>query len=421
MAILCQDWKIPGGMGPFFLLPLAGLVAALCAIPLGLLALRLRRFAFIVMTIAIFYIGQYLAYNLGGLTNGATGLFLPNPPWDAYTFDLPFYYIAFVLLILVTLTSWWVRYSKYGLGLLAIRDDEDRALSLGVQTGLYKFGAYVLSSFFTGMVGAVLAYYSGTVYPYSAFNTNFNISVTVITFIGGIGTLTGPIIGGLLLVPLQQYLNTQFGAGGNNFGLVVFGTILLLTIMVLPGGIVPSLSKYGKQWLVAMNIHQLKKVIPHSIMNNDVVIAEIPHNSVMPVIQVEPPFHGVSSGFSSEIPHMSKSRVTTLETSHESVSSIVPNEIYMQNEVMNHSAKHAALNIPRRLTERPLSETVVMDSTKFKPKRLISIAQQDSSTQVQVKASTSKGWRCPYCHRPFLLKGDSCYCPKCGFTRSLNG
>ncbi|HXX76870.1 MAG TPA: branched-chain amino acid ABC transporter permease, partial [Ktedonobacteraceae bacterium] len=197
MAILCQDWNIPGGMGPFFLLPLAGLAAALCAIPLGLLALRLRRFAFIVMTIAIFYIGQYLAYNLESLTNGATGIFLPNPPWDAYTFDLPFYYIAFALLILVTLTSWWVRHSKYGLGLLAIRDDEDRALSLGVQTGFYKLGVYVLSSFFIGMVGALLAYYSGTVYPYSGFNTNFNISVTVITFVGGLGTIAGPIIGGL--------------------------------------------------------------------------------------------------------------------------------------------------------------------------------------------------------------------------------
>ena len=165
MAILCQDWKIQGGYGPFFLLPLAGLIAAVCAIPLGWLALRLRRYAFIMMTIAIFYICQYLAYNLDGLTKGAMGIFLPNPPWDAYFFDIPFYYIAFALLAVITFISWWVRHSKYGLGLFAIRDDEERALGLGVKNDLYKLVAYVLSSFFIGMVGAVLVYYTGTVNP----------------------------------------------------------------------------------------------------------------------------------------------------------------------------------------------------------------------------------------------------------------
>ena len=261
MAVLCQDWKIQGGYGPFFLLPLAGMIAAMWAIPLGWLALRLRRYAFIVMTIAIFYICQYLAYNLDGLTNGATGIFLPNPPWDAYFFDIPFYYIAFALLAVITFTSWWVRHSKYGLGLFAIRDDEERALGLGVKTDLYKLVAYVLSSFFIGMVGAVLVYYTGTVYPYSAFNTNFNITVTVITLVGGIGTVIGPIVGGLLLVPLQQYLNTQFGAVAANFGLVVFGTILLLTVILLPEGIVPTLSKYGKKWFALFNTKHSKEML----------------------------------------------------------------------------------------------------------------------------------------------------------------
>ena len=210
----------------FFVLPLAGLISAICAIPLGWLALRLRRYAFIVMTIAIFYIGKYLAYNLSGLTYGATGIFLPNPPWDAYFFDIPFYYIAFTLLVLVTITSWWVRTSKYGLSLLAIRDDEERASGLGVKTGRYKLIAYVFSSFFIGMVGALMVYYTGTVYPYSVFNTNFNVFMAVITLVGGIGTVSGPIVGGLLLVPLQQYLDLQFSSIVANLGLVVFGAIL---------------------------------------------------------------------------------------------------------------------------------------------------------------------------------------------------
>ena len=352
----------------------------MCALPLGWLALRLRRYAFIVMTIAIFYICQYLAYNLDGLTNGAIGMFLPNPPWDAYFFDVPFYYIAFALLALVTFTSWWVRYSKYGLSLLAIRDDEERALGLGVKTYLYKLASYVLSSFFIGMVGAVLVYYTGTIYPYSAFNTNFNITVTVITLVGGIGTVIGPIVGGLLLVPLQQYLNTQFGTVAANFGLVVFGTILLLTVILLPEGIVPTLSKYWKKWIALFSTEYKKEIL------------------------LQPSFNA------------------PLETSLNNVSALALPEIFVKSDFTEVSSKHAALKIPHRLTEQTLPEFVVLGDTRFRPKRLVSISQEGSiETQEQGTASTGKGWRCPYCQRPFLLNGNTCYCPRCGFTRPLYG
>jgi len=391
MAVLCQDWNIQGGYGPFFLLPLAGLIAAVWAIPLGWLALRLRRYAFIVMTIAIFYICQYLSYNLDGLTNGATGIFLPNPPWDAYFFDIPFYYIAFALLILVTFTSWWVRYSKYGLSLLAIREDEERARSLGVKTHLYKLVAYVLSSFFIGMVGAVLVYYTGTVYPYSAFNTNFNITVTVITFVGGLGTIIGPILGGLLLVPLQQYLNTQFDTGAANFGLVVFGTILLLTIILLPEGIVPTLSKYGKKWIALFSTEHEKEILLQTSFNT-----------------------------SSEVSLNNVSVLASSEVSLNNVSALSLPEIFVKSAFTEVSSKHAALKIPHRLTERSLPESVVIGNTRFRPKRLVLISQEGSiESQEQGTASTATGWRCPYCQRPFLLNGNTCYCPRCGFTRPL--
>jgi branched-chain amino acid transport system permease protein len=404
MAVLCQDWNIQGGYGPFFLLPLAGLIAAVWAIPLGWLALRLRRYAFIVMTIAIFYICQYLAYNLDGLTNGATGIFLPNPPWDAYFFDIPFYYIAFALLTLVTFTSWWVRYSKYGLSLLAIREDEERARGLGVKTHLYKLVAYVLSSFFLGMFGAVLVYYTGTIYPYSAFNTNFNITVTVITFVGGLGTVIGPILGGLLLVPLQQYLDTQFGAVAANFGLVVFGTILLLTVILLPEGIVPTLSKYGKKWIALFNTESMKKILLLPSFNTS----------------SETSFNNVSALASSETSLNNVSVLASSETSLNNVNALALPEIFVKSDFTEVSSKHAALKIPHRLTEPSLPESVVIGNTRFRPKRLVSISQKGSTeTQEQGTVSAAKGWRCPYCQRPFLLNGNTCYCPRCGFTRPL--
>ena len=248
MAILCQDWNIQGGYVPFYVLPLAGLIAAVCAIPLGWLALRLRRYAFMVLTIAIFYIGQYAAYNFSNLTNGASGIFLPNPPWDAYFFDVPFYYVALAMLFLALAVSWWVRSSKYGLGLLAIRDDEDRALGLGVKTGRYKLVAYVLSSFFIGMVGAFVVYYVGSIYPAQGFDPAFDVVIALMVFLGGVGTIWGPLVGGLLVVPLQQFLILQYGS--TPLEPVLYGGLLLVVILLLPEGIVPSLRRRWQTWRV---------------------------------------------------------------------------------------------------------------------------------------------------------------------------
>src|SRR3989440_9953428 len=127
MALLCQDWKIPAGYAPFFLLPLTGLTAAAFSVLFGWIALRTRRHTFVVITIAIFFIMQLMAFNLRTITNGSAGLSLPIPTdWGGAFFNLPFYYVALVMLLLALGVSWWIRNSKYGLGLVAIRDDEDR-------------------------------------------------------------------------------------------------------------------------------------------------------------------------------------------------------------------------------------------------------------------------------------------------------
>jgi branched-chain amino acid transport system permease protein len=246
IALACQQWNLPGGYIPFLLLPLAGLVAGAFAIPLGWIALRVRRHVFIVVTIALLFIFQLLAYNLRGITNGSSGVFLPITPWSSDIFDLPFYYVALALLLLAIGVSWKVRHSKYGLGLLAIRDDEDRALGLGVKTGPYKLGAYVVSAIFVAMAGALFAYYVGIIYPQFGFDPNVDVSITMMAFLGGLGTLAGPLVGALLAEPLQQYLTLQFG--GNSLNLVLFGALLLVILLVLPQGIVPSLQRKWSTW-----------------------------------------------------------------------------------------------------------------------------------------------------------------------------
>ncbi len=249
LGLASRDWHIPGGWEPFLLLPLAGLVAGVFALPLGWIALRTRRHTFVVITIAWVFIFQLLAYNLRGITGGANGVFIPLTPWVAPYVDLPFYYVAFAVLLVATFVSWWIRHSKFGLGLLAIRDDEDRALGLGVKTNAFKLIAYVISAVFVGMAGAIFAYYVGSVYPDQGFNPAVDITVAIMGFLGGAGTVVGPLVGALLITPLQQWLDLQFG--GNGVNLMIYGALFLAIIQVLPRGIAPSFQERWGAWMAA--------------------------------------------------------------------------------------------------------------------------------------------------------------------------
>jgi len=240
------DWHIPGGWEPFLLLPLAGLVAGILALPLGWISLRTRRHTFIVISIAWVFIFQLLAYNMRGITGGSNGVFMPLTPWIAPYVDLPFYYVAFAVLIVAVFVSWWIRHSKYGLGLLAIRDDEDRALGLGVKAGPFKLSAYVISAVFVGMAGAIYVYYIGSVYPEIGFNPVVDLTMAIMGFLGGMGTVAGPLVGALLVTPFQQWLDLQFGGQGVN--LMIYGALFLMILLLLPRGIVPSLQERWRSW-----------------------------------------------------------------------------------------------------------------------------------------------------------------------------
>ncbi len=246
-GLVSRGWHIPGGWEPFLLLPLAGLVAGVVALPLGWIALRVRRHTFVVITIAFVFIFQLLAYNLRGITNGSNGVFMPLTPWVAPFADLPFYYVAFGILLAAIGISWWIRHSKFGLGLLAIREDEDRALGLGVKTGVFKLTAYALSAVFVGMAGAIFAYYVGAIYPEGAFNPAFDITVALMAFLGGLGTVVGPLVGALFVIPFEQWLDLQFG--GNGVNLMIYGSLFLAIILVLPRGIVPSVQQRWRVWI----------------------------------------------------------------------------------------------------------------------------------------------------------------------------
>jgi branched-chain amino acid transport system permease protein len=241
VALAARDWHVAGGWPVFALLPFGGLVAGLVAIPVGLIALRTRRHTFVVVTIAIFFIFQLAAFNFG-FTGGTSGITLPFAPFSAANYNQPFYYVALVILILTVLVSWAVRRSRFGLQLLAIRDDEDRALGLGVKTRRIKLSAFAISAIPVGMVGGLYFYFVGQVYPQFAFDPLFDVSLALMGFLGGMGTIVGPLLGAMVLESLQQYLTQSFS--GNGTYLIAYGVLFLAVILVMPRGIVPGVSEW---------------------------------------------------------------------------------------------------------------------------------------------------------------------------------
>lgn len=241
MTLLADHLNVPGNGDLFWLVPVGGLGAMIVAIPFGLIALRVRRHTFVVITIAIFFVFQLSAINFS-FTGGTAGLQLPYIPWLETNFNKPFYYVALAIVVFATLLSVAVRRSRFGLQLLAIRDDEDRAAGLGVKVFAVKLVGFTLSAFAVGMGGALYAIFLGQIYPQFVFDPIFDISIALMAILGGLGTLTGPLLGALLLESTQQYLAIRFSNG--SIYLIVFGALFLLIVLFMPQGVVVFLGDW---------------------------------------------------------------------------------------------------------------------------------------------------------------------------------
>jgi ABC-type branched-subunit amino acid transport system ATPase component/ABC-type branched-subunit amino acid transport system permease subunit len=218
--------------------PLAGLVAGLFAALLGVIALRTRGPAFVIMTIAFLFLLQIVTTNWPALTGGTSGVTLPLPSWSIDIQNWPFYYSLTGLLALSLLMSWRIRRTKFGMGLVAMREDEDKAATVGVDTPVYKLLGFVASAVFVGMAGAIYGYYLAFVDPSGMFNILLSVQILLSMLLGGRGTLFGPVLGAFLIEPLNEFSNNSLGGG--NARLLVFGGLMALVVMFLPRGIIPT-------------------------------------------------------------------------------------------------------------------------------------------------------------------------------------
>jgi branched-chain amino acid transport system permease protein len=233
--------SVGSGFEPFLLLPVIGIAVGLLSVPVGWIAMRTRADVFAIVTITLLFIAQTLAFNLKDLTGGAQGKSVAPPPFPVDTFDWPFYYAMVVLLAIAMAISLYFRRSKIGLSLATIRADEDKAHGIGVRVTAVKLLAFAVSCGLVAMIGGVWAYYVGFIYPQFAVDPLITIGMVLMAFLGGRGTLWGPVLGAFILVPAQQYFAQTFGA--SQLYLLAYAAVFIVIMLFLPRGILPSVSE----------------------------------------------------------------------------------------------------------------------------------------------------------------------------------
>jgi len=231
------------GWNPLLSSPVLALGVAVVAMLLGWIMLRTSGSAFVIATIAMLLIFRLLALNLRGITSGAPGMSQPLPPWPPAFSRMPFYYYMLVCLALTLIVSNYIRHSRFGLGLLAIRDDEGKAEMVGVNTTLYKVLAFGASAYFVGLSGGIWSYAQTHISPIFAFDIIVGVEMILMTMMGGQGTLWGPVLGAFILIPAADII--LFNFGGTAIHVAVLGVLMIVIILFLPRGILPTI----KDWI----------------------------------------------------------------------------------------------------------------------------------------------------------------------------
>jgi branched-chain amino acid transport system permease protein len=216
-----------------------GLASALLAALLGAAILRLRGAYFALATIGINEAARAFVNNFGPF-GGPTGLFVNFAAYRQYGGAAQALWLTYTLLLVITvavvIASSMVKHSRFGLGLMGIREDEDAAQVMGVTAPTFKTLAYIISGLFPGMIGTLFFFKNGNVEPGDAFRLNMSIEMLVMVMLGGQGTVLGPVLGAVTYERLRGYLLTS--PIFKNLHLAFAGLSLLLIVLFVPVGVV---------------------------------------------------------------------------------------------------------------------------------------------------------------------------------------
>ena len=238
------------GISPWIGMLIGAALATLVSGAIGYPSFRLRGPFFTLVTIAFAEVLRILTLYAHDFTKGSIGISVPfRPALRNFIFrQLSAYvYVALAFLAITVLVSLWIENSRLGYYLAALREDEDAAQALGIETARYKLVAVLVSAFLTALAGTFYAQYIFYIEPFQTFSLDFSVLLAMMAIIGGIGTVWGPVAGAFLVTPLQEVLQAKLGGELQGLHLVVYGTVLIVVVILLPQGIVPSLAGWGKR------------------------------------------------------------------------------------------------------------------------------------------------------------------------------
>lgn len=230
-------------ISPFLSTPGAGLAAMVLGIVFGLISLRTRGPAFIISTIALTMVIK-IAFDNWEYIGGSNGISLPLSTLSNEWVKIPFYYGFYAIALVTIYASYRIRHSKFGLGLRAISQDELKADLAGIQTRHYKIMAFALSGFFVGMSGGLWGYYLTFLRPTIFLTILVAAKLVLMTVLGGKGTVSGPVVGAIVFIVVNEFFVSQLG--GSELNIVATGVMLAVVLLFFPKGIVGSLKDAGK-------------------------------------------------------------------------------------------------------------------------------------------------------------------------------
>ncbi|HXT56516.1 MAG TPA: branched-chain amino acid ABC transporter permease [Candidatus Eisenbacteria bacterium] len=196
------------------------------AILLGLPVLRLRGHYFAIATLGLAEVMTAIVSNLE-IAGRNVGLILPLVKGDVLFFEL-----SLILLVVTTLAVMWISRSRFGFGLIAIRENEQAAAVMGVNTTLYKILAFALCSVFAAVAGGIHAYWITYLDPGSAFDVALNVKMIIMAVFGGPGTIFGPVLGAFVLSAISEILAAKV----TSLASIFFGIVIVAAIVFMPRG-----------------------------------------------------------------------------------------------------------------------------------------------------------------------------------------
>lgn len=227
------------GISAWWGMMFGGIVSMVIGLAVGWICLRLRGPYFALATLAGGEIFRLIATNWEGLTEGMVGILIIQ----TFTSKIPYYYIALGLAFLCVYVIYSLMKTKWGYYFLSIREDQDTAESLGINTTLYKNVSLLISAFFTGTAGAFYMNYMAFIDPEVVYSLHYiSIMAILVGIVGGAATILGPAVGAFVMVGVQEIFRSAFFGVGPKWiaqaHALVFGLLVIFVIMFLANGIV---------------------------------------------------------------------------------------------------------------------------------------------------------------------------------------